>query len=256
MRRIRTIFLTGIILSLPTVVTLYVLWVGFHWVDGLVGSMLQAIVGHSVPGLGVATFVGLIFLAGLFGTNFLGRRLLDWFDQLMEKIPIIRSIYGTVRQILDSFVLGESTFREVVIIEYPRPGIYSLGFVTGEENGDIIRREGDVTPGAAGAAMGAAPQTSLVRVFVPTTPNPTSGFLVIVPANQVTRTKITVQEGMKAVVSGGVLWPPGLSAPPASQANGPVDGPGDRQESGGTNGGRLPATNRIARLARMMKTLW
>jgi len=210
MRRIRNIFLTGIILSLPALVTLYILWIGFVGVDGLVGRVVQEVTGRAIPGLGVITFAGLIFLAGLFGTHFLGRRAVGWFDQLMVRIPIVRSIYGTVRQIVDSFVLGEAVFREVVFVEYPRLGVYTLGFVTGE--------------GRPEEGMPELPRTTAtrtwVRVFVPTTPNPTSGFLIVVPADEVIRTRFTIQQGMKMIVSGGVLWPAGPEGGEESPANG------------------------------------
>ncbi|MBE3583243.1 MAG: DUF502 domain-containing protein [Limnochordaceae bacterium] len=207
LRRLRNVFITGLVLSLPAIVTAYLLWAGFTWADGLVGRLIRWFLGYSVPGLGLVLFVGLIFGVGVVGRNYLGGKILGWLDDQLQHIPLVRSIYGTVRQFLDSFVLGNTgAFREVVLVEYPRLGVYSLGFVTGEGLGDVGPTLGAPSDGQReGNTLN--PSEAMTRVFVPTTPNPTSGFLLVLPAKDVIRLPISVEWGMRIIVSGGVLWP-------------------------------------------------
>lgn len=188
LRRLRTYFFTGLIIVLPFLLTLYFLWLVFGFVDGLIGPILELILGHKIPGVGFALTVGLILGTGVLATNYLGRRLLAWGERLFVRLPLVRSIYQTLKQVVQAvFSEKQKAFQQVVLVEYPRKGVYSLAFLTGnrEEAGEMV------------------------TVFVPTTPNPTSGYLLLIPKEEVKCLDMSVEDGLKLIVSGGVIAPPG-----------------------------------------------
>lgn len=192
MRRLRKFFLTGIVVLLPLVVTIYVLVTIFRLVDGFLGSLIRAVVGHSLPGLGVLLTLGIVLLAGVVATNVLGKKLIAFVEYLFNRIPLFKSIYGATRQILDAFSLQSSkAFQRVALVEYPRKGVYAIGFVTGSGMGEVQEKTAE----------------EVVNIFVPTTPNPTSGMLVLVPQTEVTFLEMSVEDGLKLIISGGVVTP-------------------------------------------------
>lgn len=141
--------------------------------------------------------VMVLFCIGVFTRNFIGRRLYAYGDRLLSRIPGVKVLYGFIRQVIEVFFAGKDTsFDEVVLLEYPRTGVYSLGFVTAKLPTDYSRHIANAQPGE-----------ECVSVFIPTTPNPTSGWFCIVPRSQVIRLKMTPAEGMKLVVSGGSIFP-------------------------------------------------
>ncbi|MGE5577540.1 MAG: DUF502 domain-containing protein [Syntrophothermus sp.] len=193
MKRLRNYLITGMIILLPLVVTLYVLWTGFNIVDGLLGGLIARLLRREIPGAGTLVTLFLTILVGAVATNIIGKRLITFGENILARIPVVRSIYSTVKQVIDAFaVQNRDAFKRVVMIEYPRRGLYSIGFVTGEGLGEIL---------------GSRVTEELLTVFIPTAPNPTTGFFVLLPRQEVIPLEMTVEEGLKLVISGGVIIP-------------------------------------------------
>lgn len=198
-------FLTGLAVLLPTVVTLAVIKWFFGTVSGLTDLLLFFLpqtLTHRDHGNGpmawywsLAAFlfaIELVSVVGLLARYYVGKRLITWLDAAMLGVPLLNKIYGTIKQVNDAFSTGSKTsFKTVVRIEFPREGIYSLGFLTREKQ--------DPVPGKA--------NEKLLCVFVPTTPNPTSGFLVLLPEEKVTRLSMSVADGIKYIISLGAITP-------------------------------------------------
>jgi uncharacterized membrane protein len=183
-RRIIIYFVRGLIIIIPLVVTIWVLvWV-FDLLDGMLAPILEWAFGHPVPGLSFAIIITSVVLIGYFGIKFGRRKAFDFFERNVIKIPVVGTIYGSARQILDSFTTTSSSrFLEVIFMEFPRKGIYTVGLVTSE----VKDREGK----------------KVLNAFIPTAPNPTSGFLQIVPEADVIRTSMSVSDAMKLIISAG-----------------------------------------------------
>lgn len=191
LRRLRKFLVAGIVVSLPAFVTLYLLYIGFRLLDGVMAAVTSRLVGRTIPGIGLVLMLVLLTLLGAFTTRVIGKRAVQWVDHLFESVPLVRSAYSTVRQLVGVFVSkGASGFKGVVMIEYPRPGLYSLGFVTGSS---------DVRTDALFA--------DLVHVFVPTTPNPTTGTFVLVPRSDVAYLEMSVEQGLTMIISAGAAAP-------------------------------------------------
>lgn len=197
--RLRNYFLAGIVVTAPIGITAYLVSTFVSIVDGWVTPLIppryspETYLPFGVPGFGlICAIVGLI-LVGALTTNVVGRLLLHMGDRLMAGMPVVRGVYGAVKQLTET-VLGKQSaaFREVVLLEYPRRGIWSLGFITGITEGEIQ----DLT------------EDEVLNVFVPTTPNPTSGFLLFVPRRELVVLNMSVEEGIKMVISGGIVTPP------------------------------------------------
>ncbi|MGE5591966.1 MAG: DUF502 domain-containing protein [Bacillota bacterium] len=203
MKRLRTFFLAGLIAITPAAVTYLVLRWLFFTVDGLFGAPFDDFVyrqyGFRVPGIGLLVTLLVILLTGVLATNLLGRQLLGYVEEWLQKLPLVRSVYATMRQLTDAFLAQDQTaFKRVAMVEYPRRGSWGVGFITGE---------------VAGGPMGLTQGETYYNVFLPTTPNPTSGFLLILPASEVRLLDISVEDGLKLVISGGVVVPESLVAP-------------------------------------------
>lgn len=191
-RRLRNWFFTGLVLLLPFALTFYVLTIGFHWLDAILGGFAARTVGRQIPGLGLIASLLLVLVAGAVASNLIGRRLLGWGETVLLKVPVFRSVYSTMKQVVDAFAgQDKSAFKEVVMIEYPRKGIYSVGFYTGNGFEE------------AGAKTG----EDWVTVFVPTVPNPTSGFFVLVPRREVVWLSMSVEDAIKMTISAGCIIP-------------------------------------------------
>lgn len=189
LKKIRNTFLAGLIALLPIFVTFYFVIGIFLTVDRLV----RPIVPYRIPGLGFVASLFLIFAAGVIGKNVFGRRLMNQWERFMGQIPLVKQIYTTIKQIMDAFVNTSAinAFKDVVLVEYPRKGLFQLGFITNTEVERISQ------------AIGA----EVFNVFLPTTPNPTSGMLVMVPKEDVIFLDISIEEGIKLILSGGVITP-------------------------------------------------
>lgn len=180
-------FLTGLLVVVPVAVTVFVLKALLIWIDGILGDIERDLLGHYYPGLGIITLLLLIFVIGVISANYIGNRVLYAWDRLMRRLPLVRWIYSTVKQMMETFSADQS-FSGVGLVEYPRAGCFSVGFITG--------RVDERTMGLPGNHL---------SVFVPTTPNPTAGFLLILPESEVRKLDMTVDQGMKYIVSLGLV---------------------------------------------------
>lgn len=184
-------FLTGLLVITPIWGTILVLKALFVTVDSILGNMLAEVVteDYYVPGLGILTLLLLIFLAGIMATNLIGRRVVKRWEEFLERVPIVRGIYATLKSMMDilSFKQREK-YNKVVMIQFPKNGHYCLAFVTGETREEVQC----LTP------------DPLVHVYVPTSPNPTSGYFLLVPEKEIMSVDLSVEEAMKLIVSGGL----------------------------------------------------
>ncbi len=187
-------FLMGLLVLMPTVLTVYVLYRIFVWIDGILAPVIERYPFLDIPGLGFLGVIVIILLAGVVGGGFFGRTLLRWLEGGLEKIPMVRSIYVAIKQVSEVFLKQERTvFKKVVIVQYPRPGIYVIGFVT-------------ATWRFAGAD---GQERDHMTIFLPTTPNPTSGLLIMIPPEEAIPSDLSIEDAMKMVISGGAVVPPG-----------------------------------------------
>jgi uncharacterized membrane protein len=190
--KLKTIFTTGLLTILPIAVTIYVFFLVFNFLDNLVGDIIKALFNYRVPGIGFAAGILLIMLVGFIASNIIGSRLISFSDSIMQRLPLAKGIYSSAKQIIDAFTLqGKNAFQKVVLIEYPRKGLFVLGFVTGSSRGEIQSKT----------------QEETLNIFVPTTPNPTSGMLILAPRHEVIELAMTVDQGMKVIISGGLYSP-------------------------------------------------
>lgn len=181
-------FITGLFVIIPIWATYYVLTALLGVIDGILADLPEYYLGSRVPGMGIITLVVFVLLVGILSANYFGKRVVEFSDVLFQRVPLVRGVYTTVKQIMQTFSLEKSNFHGVAVVEYPRKGCWSVGFVTGEVQGSTIGMTG-----------------KFVTVFVPTTPNPTAGFLLILPEDEVTRLNMTVEQGMKFIVSLGLV---------------------------------------------------
>ena len=194
---IRRYVLTGILVLIPLFLTVWVLLTLVRFTDKAlalipVAYRPEAIIGFPIPGLGLILSFLIVFVIGALVANVIGRRLLMLGEKVLEKIPLLRWFYFSSKQMLEAiFLKGQDSFRRVVLIQYPRKGLYSIGFVTGESRGELK----DKVPGRS------------YTVFIPTTPNPTSGFLYIVPEEETVPLSWSVDEAFRMIISAGVLLP-------------------------------------------------
>lgn len=199
MGRLRTYFIAGILVTAPIAITIYLTWSFLLFVDTNVSRLIPPhynpnyYLPFSVPGLGLVIAVAFFITAGWLARNFLGRIVIRVSEYILDKMPIVRTIYGALKQIFETVMARQSqAFRDVVMFEYPRKDVWVLGFVTGITRGEVQRLT----------------DTEVVNVFLPTTPNPTSGFLLFVPKKDLIFMKMSVEEAIKMVVSGGIITPP------------------------------------------------
>jgi len=180
-------FITGLLVLVPLGVTIFVLKGLLGWIDNILGDLPGYVLGHRFPGLGIITLILFILLVGIISANYFGNRIVRFWDELMHKVPLVRGVYSTVKQVMETFSVKQN-FHGVALVEYPRKGCYSIGFVTGDVPGESV--------GLAG---------KYETVFVPTTPNPTAGFLLMLPEEEVCHLDMTVEQGMKFIISLGLV---------------------------------------------------
>ena len=198
-KHMRGYFLAGVLVTAPIGITFYISWLLIRWVDSKITPLIpqsynpETYLPFAVPGLGlVVVFLVLTFI-GWSTAGLLGRLWTRLTERLLARMPVIRSVYGAVKQIIETILKQQSNaFRQVVLFEYPRRGSWALGFITGETLGEVQSLTSD----------------DVVNVFLPTTPNPTSGYLLFIPKKDLVVLKMTVEEGIKMVVSGGIVTPP------------------------------------------------
>ncbi|MBH30991.1 MAG: hypothetical protein CMG71_03250 [Candidatus Marinimicrobia bacterium] len=188
LKHLRGKIVAGLVTVAPILATIWILKVLFNFFDSFAAPILDPLLPFHIPGLGVIIGLLFMYLLGIFVTNFLGRKLVIIGESLLRRIPLANTIYGTAKQITQS-ITGASNraFQKAVLISYPRVGIWTIAFVTGESKD--------------------ANGTAYYHLFVPTTPNPTSGVMVMIPRGDAIDSKLTVEEGLKMIISGGMLAP-------------------------------------------------
>ncbi len=201
---LRRYFLTGLLLVTPIWGTILVLKTLFVALDGILGdAMAELVPDHYIPGLGIVTLVLLIFLVGLFAANFIGRQIVSHWEDWLNRLPLVRGIYSTLKSMMDILSFSvRGSYRRVVLIQFPKNGHYCFAFVTGMTKGETT-------------ALG---EDTLIHVYVPTSPNPTSGYFLLVPEREVTSVEISIEEAMKLIVSGGLYTPTGAVASALAEA--------------------------------------
>lgn len=192
---IKKILIAGCLVWLPLIATIWVIQFVVGLLDDLfnvlpVAYQPDTMLGMHIPGLGLVLAIVIVLITGSLVTNFLGDKLMYWWDGALKRIPLIGAIYSTVKQVLSTLVAADGqSFRKVLLVEFPHPGSWSIGFQTGQ----------------ASDAVNKAMEQDMLSVFIPTTPNPTSGFLLMVPKDQVRELDMSVEEAFKTIVSLGTL---------------------------------------------------
>ena len=197
--RLRAYFFAGVLVTAPLAITFWLVWQVISWIDQSIKPLIPAqynpetYLPFSVPGIGLVVSIVFLTLVGALTAGFLGKLFVRMSERILARMPVVRSIYGATKQIFET-VLAQSSraFRDVVLVEYPRRGIWAIGFITGTTEGEVQELTEDV----------------VVNVFLPTTPNPTSGFLLFLPKSDLIYLSMSVEEGIKMVVSGGIVTPP------------------------------------------------
>ncbi len=199
--RLRNYFLTGFIITAPLFITIYLIWSFIQWVDSWVVPYIpkaynpDTYLPYSVPGVGLLTAIIIITLIGFLTANFIGRTVISYGENMVGRMPLVRNIYNGLKQIFQTVFSSESaTFKEVGLIEYPRPGLWALVFVATQTRGEVDAK-----------LMGIEQET--LSIFLPTTPNPTSGFLLFVPKEDVILLDMGVEDAAKLVISAGLVTP-------------------------------------------------
>jgi uncharacterized membrane protein len=188
LKKLRGQFIMGLVLVVPLGLTAWILvWI-FNAIDNILGPYIEKLFGFYYPGIGFGVMVVLIYLIGLLAGNFFGQRLIRFGESLLGRVPLVRPLYNGIKQVLESFSAPDKTgFMQVVLVEYPRKGLKAIGFITNELTDSSGQK--------------------LINVFVPTSPNPTTGFLQIVKEEEIMRTRLSVDDAIKMVVSVGRTTP-------------------------------------------------
>jgi uncharacterized membrane protein len=197
MSRLRGYFFTGILIILPLYISVYILVIVFRFVDGILGNFInvyfQKTLGFYIPGLGILLFFTIIIIAGFLGTSFFGRSLHRAFDRTLSRFPLIKYIYPAVKQAFEMlFSKDHLAFKKAVLVEYPNKGIWSPGFVVNQGFPEAKEKT----------------SLDLITIFIPLSPNPTSGFIILLPRKDVILLDMSINDAMKMVISCGVLNPP------------------------------------------------
>lgn len=199
---LRASFLTGLVVVTPIGVTAWLIWTVAGWVDGWVLPMVphelrpEHYIGVNLRGIGVVIFLVFTLVVGWLAKGIFGRALIRIGESIVDRMPIVRSVYSGIKQIAETvFSQGEDKFDRACLIDYPRQGIKAVAFVSSTAKGEVARRA-------------EAADDPLISVFLPTTPNPTSGFLLFVPKSQVTYLDMSVEDAAKLIISAGLVYPP------------------------------------------------
>lgn len=197
MARLRGYFLTGLVIAAPTFLTVVIVWWFVQWIDNLVTPLIPApyrldqYLPYYVPGFGLVVAIVFITLIGFLTRNYIGGRMVALGEAVVERMPVVRSLYRGLKQIFETVVSGQTkAFQTVALIEYPRKGLWSIAFIATDARGEIERHLPDT-----------------VAVYLPTTPNPTSGYLLYVPREDVIILDMSLEDAAKLVISGGLVTP-------------------------------------------------
>jgi len=203
--RLRNYFLTGIVVAAPIGITIYLTWTFVHWVDSRVKPLIPNVYNpdnylpFSVPGVGLLFAILIITLLGFLTANLVGRTVVSYGETLLDRMPLVRNLYRGLKQLFQTALSQTSrSFQKVVLVEYPTPGVWRVGFVATRAKGEIRASQ---------------PDKDLLAVFVPNTPNVTAGFLVFVPRKEVIILEMSVEEAAKMIISAGLVAPDGARSP-------------------------------------------
>lgn len=206
--RMRAYLFTGILITAPISITFYVSWLFINFIDDIVDAVIPEAyqpdhyLPFNIPGLGLLILLLFLLLVGMASAGIAGRFFVRIGEAVVNRMPVIRSIYNATKQIFETVLAQQSNaFREVVLIEFPRRDCWTIAFITGSTSGEVRRRLGEDT----------------VSVFVPTTPNPTSGYLMIVPRQDLIVLDMTIEDALKLVISGGLVSPPDPQVSPTTE---------------------------------------
>ena len=188
--RVRRHLGAGLLVLVPLVVTAVVIRFVFNVIDGFSQPLTERLVGRAIPGLGLILTIAVIWLTGLLSSNLIGKKFLELFGRLLENLPLVKTVYTASKQLVEAVSPGgRRAFQRVVLVEFPQKGTFALGFVTGNGIGSL--------------------DASTLSIYVPTALNPTSGFLIFAKESDILDPRLTVEEAIKLVVSGGVVRPHG-----------------------------------------------
>jgi uncharacterized membrane protein len=190
-KRIRAQFMAGLLVMVPIGASVLILYWIFTSIDNILQPIVRAIAGHNIPGVGFGVTIVLIYLAGVIARNFVGKKLMTWGNSILMRVPVLRGLYNGIRQIVQSVAATDKAgFMRVVLVEFPRREMWTVGFVTKE----VTTESGE----------------KFVNVLIPTSPTPWSGYFQILKERDVIRTQMSVEEAVKMIVSGGMTTPLGL----------------------------------------------
>ena len=208
---LRASFLTGLVVIAPLGLTVYLIWTVVGWIDGFVLPFVpttfqpERYIGIDIRGVGVIIFLVFTMMVGWVAKGLIGRSLITWAEGLVDRMPIVRSIYNGLKQIAETvFAQSETNFDKACLIQYPREGLWAIAFQSTSAKGEIAQQ--------------IPRDDALVSVFLPTTPNPTSGFLLFVPEADLLYLDMTVEDAAKLVISAGLVYPGSKDAPPVVAA--------------------------------------
>ena len=190
----RRYLMAGLLIWVPLVITLWVLNTVVNTMDQFLPQMFtsEVLFGRHIPGFGLVMVIAVVLITGVFAANFIGKKLVRFWENVLSRIPLVRSIYSSVKQVSDTILSPNGqAFRKAMLVQYPRPGVWTIAFQTGNPNESLNTLTGH----------------ELISVYVPTTPNPTSGFFLLMKANEVIELAMSVDEALKYVVSMGVVAP-------------------------------------------------
>jgi uncharacterized membrane protein len=200
--KLRSSFLTGLVIIAPVGLTIWLIWTVIGWIDGFVLPLVphrlrpEQYIGINLRGVGVIIFLFFTIFIGWVGKGLIGRSLIHWAESLVDRMPVVRSIYSGIKQISETvFAQSERSFEKACLIQYPRKDIWAIGFISTTAKGEVAKR--------------AETTGKLISVFLPTTPNPTSGFLLFLPKEDIVELDMSVEEAAKLVISAGLVYPNG-----------------------------------------------
>jgi uncharacterized membrane protein len=200
--RIRASFLTGLVVIVPIAVTIWLVWTVIGWIDGWVIPLIptayrpEEYIGINLRGVGVIIFLIFTVIVGWLAKGLIGRSLISWAEGLVDRMPVVRSVYNGLKQIAETvFAQTETSFDKACLIQYPRPGLWAIAFISTSAKGELAQKIGS--------------EREIVSVFMPTTPNPTSGFLLYVPRADVIELDMSVEDAAKLIISAGLVYPAG-----------------------------------------------
>lgn len=195
---IKRYFITGLLIWVPLVITGWVLSLIVSTLDQSLRLLPETVhpehlVGFQIPGAGAVLTLVIIFVTGVLAANFIGQKLVHWWEKLLARIPVVNSVYNSVKQVSDTlFSSNGNAFRKALLVRYPHQNSWTIAFLTGQPGGDVVNHL----------------EEEYVSIYVPTTPNPTSGFFLMVPAKDTRELDMTVDEALKYIISMGVVAPP------------------------------------------------